>query len=1083
MSKSNVSARGFKSVRFYFFVIFSLFASITFAVQLPGFVSEASDKNLSETSETALANQAKPSVSILTPDAPPEKPHTLVGSYYDTENFPAAKLLLNNKDIVAREVRPTLYGLDGQVIDLPPVQVEAESFRLINLKDWADFAGNGFGRGSVKLFHTGKDLVIGSQIYLEDEAQSLSFEEKLQEIGNFDSRRLEGVWFQPSNQTASKIVISNVSAEFLSVTVTPSRRPHIVGSSQIYTLQPHQARVIDLREEFGNAFGNSEAVGVSITHNGTASALIARALVSEAAKGYSTVVTFRNPDTAKSSQLHGAGVKLGAIGGDLLKPVLIVRNTSQTNTSVKVNVPYTRADGTSRVIYMDEVELRGNEIKQINLDEITQIAGTGGVVETAGIEVKNQTADGNFVAQMQSISNSRKQSFRVILWDAASQKTATGGYPWLIDGNSSTKAYIKNVTYYGHYYVSYITWANGGMYMIGIRKLAPHQTVEIDVRKIRDEQIPDEEGRTIPPDVSAGQIQWTRKIQGTTAYDDSDEIPLVGQMEQTDTVKGISSSYFCQNCCINSSFGYIQPVNVQAPLNTEVQFDSYEEGTSCYGGRYIYSTTSLATWTSTNQSVATLVGQGRFQTQGVGETTIKAKFRVTNHYQYEPCPGGGGPYLVNGGEEFSIVKEDLSNIKKIAGEANRPAPCSCICTSPEVEPDTRLTVTGVTVASLSASISGNSDAAFTTTNNVHQFATGSTDLMVVFKGGDVINVAAQNINPSNAGNLIKWVLQKDPNGTFDGTALPTLSAQVGQNVSITPTKAGNFMLISYHDRNNNGTFEAGEQLRILKFAVVAAQVETALCTITAYNSFEGETLGFDQYKVKPSVPTRINCSYLLQSGGSNNSVGLDKVHMGNIANLTSIQNFVGYDGGGNAIEHPVAGGGDSIPLVVTDNVILAGGYTVFRADSMELNPNGPGRQVRSDAEPDIGPFITNVAGQMNDYMWSSTNGSLFITEFIGGFSDTFPNYIVAAAKVPTQYAIAGDNNHGEWMDNGNSAIFLNNMPVSTAGTTVSFSALGGSQGTLTPASSANMRVNGTPYDGYSEYIYAVGLYNNSGVFK
>ena len=99
----------------------------------------------------------------------------------------------NNKDIIAREIRPTLYNLDGNALEIAPVIVEANSHRLIDLNEWANLGGASFRQGSLKLFHTGKDLNIGSQVYLADVKSSLSFEERLTELGKFDSRRLESI--------------------------------------------------------------------------------------------------------------------------------------------------------------------------------------------------------------------------------------------------------------------------------------------------------------------------------------------------------------------------------------------------------------------------------------------------------------------------------------------------------------------------------------------------------------------------------------------------------------------------------------------------------------------------------------------------------------------------------------------------------------------------------------------------------------------------------------------------------------------------------------------------------------------------
>ena len=111
------------------------------------------------------------------------KPHLLAGSYYTINNNFSAKLLLNNKGPLPIEVRPALFSLSGERFEAAPVIVDANSHRFEDFADWAAIAGEQFREGSIQLFHHGKDLVLGSQIYLTDESHSLSFDEKLTELG------------------------------------------------------------------------------------------------------------------------------------------------------------------------------------------------------------------------------------------------------------------------------------------------------------------------------------------------------------------------------------------------------------------------------------------------------------------------------------------------------------------------------------------------------------------------------------------------------------------------------------------------------------------------------------------------------------------------------------------------------------------------------------------------------------------------------------------------------------------------------------------------------------------------------------
>ena len=228
-----------------------------------------------------------------------------MGSYYSTQNGLTATLLLNNKGGRALEVRPTIYNLSGQALEIPAVSVEAGSFRLVNLQEWAAMGGESFSQGSLRLFHVGKDLVLGAQIYLTDEANSLSYEEKLAEVENFDSRRYEGVWWMPSRRAEVQIVLSNSSDATLSVTARLTKSPHQSGEAQVVELAGHETRVLDLRQHFvdGEHFANSEVLALSLEHTGAKSALLARAMIKEAGAGYSNVVQFSNPRGGKSERI------------------------------------------------------------------------------------------------------------------------------------------------------------------------------------------------------------------------------------------------------------------------------------------------------------------------------------------------------------------------------------------------------------------------------------------------------------------------------------------------------------------------------------------------------------------------------------------------------------------------------------------------------------------------------------------------------------------------------------------------------------------------------------------------------------
>jgi hypothetical protein len=111
-----------------------------------------------------IANNAQPSKASakLCCGQDMDQPHFLAASYYKVGNNLTASLMLNNKGPQPVEVRPALFSLSGEKLEAPPVVVEGESFRNFDLREFGALPGTPFEEGSLQLFHTGPDLVIGA---------------------------------------------------------------------------------------------------------------------------------------------------------------------------------------------------------------------------------------------------------------------------------------------------------------------------------------------------------------------------------------------------------------------------------------------------------------------------------------------------------------------------------------------------------------------------------------------------------------------------------------------------------------------------------------------------------------------------------------------------------------------------------------------------------------------------------------------------------------------------------------------------------------------------------------------------------
>jgi hypothetical protein len=562
----------------------------------------------------------------------PDKPHFLAASYYNVGNNLTATLMLNNKGPVPVEVKPTLFSLTGERLETAPVIVEGESFRNIDLRDLGALPGTLFQEGSLQLFHRGPDLVIGAQLYLVDNQHSLSFDEKLVEFQGA-ATQLEAVWWLPSRRASVNLILSNTSD--LEVTAQAVLNAGTPDQERVdVTLSPHETRVIKMQwERRGRGPKQKDDVGsASINYTGEKGSLVARALIADKDSGYSFSAQFYSPQGGKSSGYQGVGLRLGKVRGQELTPIVVARNVGDVPTSISGRLPYTTESGSTGVVQLPTVRLAAGEASSIEIERAIKKAVRTKDIATASLEFDYTTAPGSVMMTAESVSEDGNQVFRVPMWDVPAQRNGTGGYPWFIEGDSSTFVYIKNVTNQEQKYLFSLTY-EGGDYSLGLKSIKAGETVVLDIRAMRDKQIPDERGIKIPLEAKRGKINWS--VRGPNS------LALLGRSEQVDLAKGMSSSYACFMCCPPShQSSRIDPLSVNLLAGTGGTVRGVQKDRNCYGAPipeyYIGDT-----WSSSNSSVVSIDGVGDsadITAVGSGSATITGSWEVytfTSTYSYE----------------------------------------------------------------------------------------------------------------------------------------------------------------------------------------------------------------------------------------------------------------------------------------------------------------------------------------------------------------------------------------------------------------------------------------------------------------
>jgi len=553
-------------------------------------------------------------------------PHVLAASYYSLNNDLSATLVLSNQGPHSMNIAVTLFNLIGDRLVVPPITLEGNTVRGFDLSEWTGSSST-FREGSLQVSYNGHDMELGGLVKLVDANRSLIFDEELNEPMMFASSRLEGIWWLPSHKTQMLLAVSNTTDAPLSVNINVDGVSPKQKESKVLTLGSHETRVMRVQDFAENGRGTlSKIGGISINHSGSPGALLARALIAEPETGYSSVVEFSDPQTAKSSRLDGAGLRIGKIAGEQLTQAAVARNVGDSSSVITGRIAYAMSDGSTNEVSLPQVHLAAGEVREVNLAEAIKASGLRSVA-AAGLQFEYSSQPGSVIMSARSVSESGNQVFRVPLVDAKAQENSTGKYPWMIQDSASTFVYLKNTTDHPQKYQLQVNY-EGGAYAPGIKTIAAGQTIAFDIRKLRDQHVPDESGHTIPPNATGGQVYWS--------VDGREDLTMIGRAEQVDVVRGLSLTSSCGACC-PASFdnGWVTPGSFSGVSGDTSQFVAMQQKHDCLGNLLNPTIISYPTWSSSDTTIATVNSSGLATAQGGGTAYISASWDITYIYYYQ----------------------------------------------------------------------------------------------------------------------------------------------------------------------------------------------------------------------------------------------------------------------------------------------------------------------------------------------------------------------------------------------------------------------------------------------------------------
>jgi len=576
--------------------------------------------------------------------APPTTNQMTNIPYYTLRDGLSSTLMLNNLTTSQMPVTVTLYNLQGKAQMLNPITLDPHSFKQIELRDVV--ASDEFDSGNVEIAFNGINMAVTSQVSVYSLENRVSFESREADMMDFASSRLAGILSLPKGADGF-LAVTNASMNKATVQL-------MAGSlKKTSILFPRQTELVKLND--GRGGQAATATLVTLQHDRLPGDVIATGFVLNTKVGYSSAFTVSDPGNLRSSSLAGVHFRAGQPDtsegfpeGTQFRSPLLLANVGTKPVNAKVSVDYTIQEKTPisptdpkkepptedqfSTTTVKQLTIAPGDVQRIELSDELASLGITGPLEEAGVDITYDGPVGSLLGQLTSSDQSGDYSFEVPIKDPADPSLMVESvYPWTIENGTNTVLHLKNTTDKSVDALAVLEFPGGGSYNLPHMALEPHQSLAIDIQKLKDSKKADLLKQAFPADAEHGQLAWHQVTPAT----------MIGRAEQTNVKNGIARSFSCASgCCDYYSFysAWFDPSSLAGIVGGSDPFEGYEAFNSC--GNYYYAdyATKGSAWSSDNTSVATVDSYGTVTYIAGGGANISADY----HYPEYSYDGSGG---------------------------------------------------------------------------------------------------------------------------------------------------------------------------------------------------------------------------------------------------------------------------------------------------------------------------------------------------------------------------------------------------------------------------------------------------------
>lgn len=545
------------------------------------------------------------------------------GIYIPLIDLPEAEgsqIVFNSRSAQAVNVTPVFYTAGGEVITGDPVSVNSLEIRYVDLKTLIPIEHrNRRDWGGLSLKYYGGNRKMWAQFRFLRVNGGNNVDEFFIVEGEQRSDTQAATWWTPPGST-TVIALGNVTDAYTSAIVQFGN-----GENQSVSLAPHATATIR-HPQVNQTNQTSESVAITIT--GAAGSIIPTGIIEAANHNSNSVIRFYDTKNAKQPNLYGNGLTLKNT-----TPHLILNNTSPGSlVATPKFIP--EAGAAANPVQLPPVSLEPYQSVEVNLNLLMNGARSRHDLDTVSVEVDSTGSPGSLIGALYTTDNGTKYNYDIPLRDSGPVRTMTGSYPWKADNDYSTVVYITNITDIPQEFVGQINF-DGGTMGLKPRRLAPGETAEIDLQKLRDEQKTDDLGRKIPNHIRQGQFRWA--THGVTGG----KLALIGRAVMTSKSNKIMTSYSCNDPCPPEYGGWITPTFLAFSVNEQGTMTAWEVG--YYNDGWNWTTfgpyQTGADWTMDSYNYCSMgtnyVATQTFTGVAEGTTNVTALIGTFEHYTWD----------------------------------------------------------------------------------------------------------------------------------------------------------------------------------------------------------------------------------------------------------------------------------------------------------------------------------------------------------------------------------------------------------------------------------------------------------------